>query len=42
MAVHGVNRQYRDLLTGETFDGDYDRLHTFNAYGLTASRTDSA
>jgi hypothetical protein len=30
---YGVNR-YRDRFTGETFDGDYDQRHTFNAYGL--------
>ena len=30
---YGVNR-YRDRLTGERFDGDYDQRHTFNAYGL--------
>jgi hypothetical protein len=28
-----VNR-YHDRITGETFDGDYDQRHTFNAYGL--------
>ena len=30
---YGVNR-YHDRLTGESFDGDYDQRHTFNAYGL--------
>src|SRR6185295_2481419 len=30
---YGVNR-YTDRLTGETFDGDFDQRHTFNAYGL--------
>jgi outer membrane cobalamin receptor len=30
---YGVNR-YRDVLTGETFDGDFDQRHTLNAYGL--------
>jgi hypothetical protein len=30
---YGLNR-YRDRFTGETFDGDYDQRHTFNAYGL--------
>ena len=30
---YGVNR-YHDRTTGETFDGDYDQRHTFNAYGL--------
>jgi hypothetical protein len=30
---YGVNR-YQDRLTGESFDGDYDQRHTFNAYGL--------
>jgi hypothetical protein len=30
---YGVNR-YRDTTTGESFDGDYDQRHTFNAYGL--------
>src|SRR5436190_135565 len=30
---YGVNR-YRDRLTGERFDGDYDQRHTLNAYGL--------
>jgi SAM-dependent methyltransferase len=29
--AYGVNR-YRDRLTGETFDGDYDQRHTVNAY----------
>ena len=29
----GVNR-YRDQLTGESFDGDYDQRHTLNAYGM--------
>ncbi len=29
----GVNR-YHDRTTGETFDGDFDQRHTFNAYGL--------
>jgi hypothetical protein len=29
----GVNR-YRDRLTGESFDGDYDQRHTLNAYGM--------
>ena len=30
---YGINR-YRDTTTGESFDGDYDQRHTFNAYGL--------
>jgi hypothetical protein len=30
---YGVNR-YHDRLTGETFDGDFDQRHTFNAAGL--------
>jgi outer membrane receptor protein involved in Fe transport len=30
---YGVNR-YHDRTTGETFDGDFDQRHTFNAYGL--------
>jgi Carboxypeptidase regulatory-like domain/TonB-dependent Receptor Plug Domain len=30
---YGVNR-YHDRLTGETFDGDHEQHHTFNAYGL--------
>jgi hypothetical protein len=30
---YGVNR-YRDRLTGERFDGDYDQRHTFNGYSL--------
>jgi hypothetical protein len=29
----GFNR-YRDRTTGESFDGDFDQRHTFNAYGL--------
>jgi len=29
----GLNR-YRDRTTGESFDGDFDQRHTFNAYGL--------
>jgi hypothetical protein len=29
----GFNR-YRDQTTGESFDGDFDQRHTFNAYGL--------
>jgi outer membrane cobalamin receptor len=30
---YGVNRHH-DRTTGETFDGDFDQRHTFNAYGL--------
>src|SRR5205085_4741083 len=30
---YGVNR-YHDRISGETFDGDFDQRHTFNAYGL--------
>ena len=29
----GFNR-YHDRTTGESFDGDFDQRHTFNAYGL--------
>jgi hypothetical protein len=29
----GFNR-YHDRATGESFDGDFDQRHTFNAYGL--------
>src|SRR6185295_10216024 len=29
----GVNR-YHDRVTGESFDGDFDQRHTFNAYGM--------
>lgn len=29
----GFNR-YHDRLSGESFDGDFDQRHTFNAYGL--------
>ena len=28
-----MNR-YRDVATGETFDGDFDQRHTLNVYGL--------
>ncbi|MDQ3069850.1 MAG: TonB-dependent receptor [Acidobacteriota bacterium] len=30
---YGVNR-YDDRVTGESFDGDFDQRHTFNAYGM--------
>jgi hypothetical protein len=30
--TYGVNR-YNDRLTHESFDGDFDQRHTFNAYG---------